>query len=205
MSGCGGPAKLLRMGRAVGVVAVQGDYERHCLASERAGASTVLEIRSPEDLAHVDQIIIPGGESTTVGLLMQRFGLGAALQAHALAGMPVWGTCMGMILMAKGVEGSQQYHLGLLDITVRRNAFGAQVHSFEDRVEVEGLDEPVTGVFIRAPVVTQFGPAVHVLARYEESIVAVRQGSLLGTSFHPELTDDLRLHRWFLEFALPNK
>lgn len=183
----------------VGVAAVQGDFERHIDALRRADSSVVAsEVRTPEDLASVDRLILPGGESTTVGLLMERYGLGSAIQERAAAGMPVWGTCMGMILMAHEVEGRSQYSLDLLDITVRRNAFGAQVHSFEDAVSVSGLDEPVMGVFIRAPIVTRCGPGVSVLAEYEGKVVAVRQGRLLGTSFHPELTDDTRLHEWFL-------
>lgn len=182
----------------VGVVAIQGDFEKHIHAVERCGA-TALEVRTPEDLAQVDRAIIPGGESTTVGMLMQRFGLGDALIQRAHEGMPIWGTCMGMIMLAHEVEGRSQYALDLLDVTVRRNAFGAQVHSFEDHVAMEGLDEPVMGVFIRAPIVTRVGEGVEVLSRYEDKVVAVRQGNVLGTSFHPELTDDTRLHEWFLK------
>ncbi len=184
----------------VGVVAIQGDFEKHIHSLERCGIPdlTVCEIRIPENLEKVDRVIIPGGESTTVGMLMERFGLGTALQERAAVGMPIWGTCMGMILMASEVEGRDQYSLNLLDITVRRNAFGAQVHSFEDQVVVRGLDEPVTGVFIRAPIVTRLGDGVQAIGTYDEKVVAVRQGNLLGTSFHPELTDDTRLHRWFL-------
>ena len=181
----------------VGVVAVQGDFERHAAAFGRCGADVTF-VKTPEQLAGVDRIIIPGGESTTVGKLMERYGLGAAIITAAGKGVPVWGTCMGMILMAKEVEGSDQYRLGLLDITVRRNAFGAQVHSFEDSVEFQGLDSPVTGVFIRAPVAVACGDGVSVLAEYGGQIVAVRKGSLFATSFHPELTDDTRLHEWFL-------
>lgn len=107
---------------------------------------------------------------------------------------------MGMILLAKEVEGRDQYTLDLLDITVRRNAFGAQVNSFEDETSIKGIDHPVMGVYIRAPIVTRTGPNVQTLATYEDSIVAVRQGQILGTSFHPELTEDISLHRWFLEF-----
>lgn len=185
----------------VGVVAIQGDFEKHIDALRRAGLSEseVREVRSPEDLAQVERAIIPGGESTTVGLLMQRFGLGDALRQAAANGMPLWGTCMGMIMMAKGVEGRKQYTLDLLDIDVQRNAFGAQVHSFEDAVPLEGLDEPVLGVFIRAPIVTRLGEGVKALGSYDGRVVAVRQGNLLGTSFHPELTEDTRLHRWFLK------
>ena len=188
----------------VGVIAIQGDYERHATAIRTcAPGVAVLEVRTPEQLEGVDRVILPGGESTTVGLLMERYGLGEALRVRASQGMPMWGTCMGMILMASGVVGRSQYTLDLLDIDVERNAFGAQVHSFEDRVPIVGLESPVMGVFIRAPIVVRTGPEVEVLGRYGEHIVAVRQGSLLGTSFHPELTDDTRLHEWFLRFPLP--
>lgn len=188
------------MNRRIGVLAIQGDFDQHRRAVERAGVDDVIvdEVRTIEDLDRVERLIIPGGESTTVGLLLKRFGLGEAIQARAREGMPVWGTCMGLVMMATAVEGRDQYRLGVLDVTVRRNAFGAQVHSFEDSVRMEGLPEPVAGVFIRAPIVTTTGPEVDILAKYQGRIVAVRQGALLGTSFHPELTDDARLHRWFL-------
>lgn len=188
------------MPRTVGVVAVQGDFEKHAAALLRCESTLrIVEVRIPEDLRGVERVIVPGGESTTVGLLMERYGLGAALQDAATNGMPVWGTCMGMILMAREVVGRTQYTLDLLDIAVERNAFGAQVHSFEDLVPIEGLDKPVLGVFIRAPIVTQCGPDVEVLGHYGGKVVAVRQGVRLGTSFHPELTDDIRLHRYFLD------
>ena len=185
----------------VGVIAIQGDFEKHVLAlraCEREGLE-VIEARTPEDLASVDRAIIPGGESTTVGILMQRYGMGDALKRAAADGMPIWGTCMGMILMAQSIVGSQQFSLELLNIEVTRNAFGAQVHSFEDEVQVVGLDQPVLGVFIRAPVVTKVCAPAQVLAEYGGQIVGVRQGKLLGTSFHPELTDDIRLHQFFLD------
>ena len=183
------------------MVAVQGDFEKHLEALRRCGlpSSNLMELRTPEDLEQVDRAILPGGESTTVGLLMQRYGLGEALRSRIEAGMPLWGTCMGMILMAKEIDGRpQQYSLGLLDVGVQRNAFGAQVHSFEEELEVKGLDGPITAVFIRAPVVTRLGKGVEALAEHEGKVVAVRQGRLLGTSFHPELTEDLRMHRMFL-------
>ena len=189
----------------VGVVAIQGDYEKHIEALMNAAITDlqVKELRVPEDLAGVDKAIIPGGESTTVGMLMDRFGLGAALKDRAMEGMPVWGTCMGMILMAAEVEGRpNQYSLGLLDVTVKRNAFGSQVHSFEDEVRIEGMDEPATGVFIRAPIVTKCRGDAKPICTYGGQIVAVRQGNLLGTSFHPELTDDTRLHAWFARFGV---
>ena len=149
----------------------------------------------------MERVIVPGGESTTVGMLMERFGLGDALKEKARSGMPMWGTCMGMILMASEVEGRpDQYSLSLLDISVQRNAFGAQVHSFEDEVQIEGMEEPATGVFIRAPIVTECRGEAKAISRYQGKIVAVRQGNLLGTSFHPELTDDARMHAWFMGF-----
>ncbi len=181
----------------VGVIALQGDFEKHLKALQSLGTSA-SEIRSPEELEAVDRIIIPGGESTTVGLLMERYGLGEAVRAKAQTGMPVWGTCMGLIMMAREVEGRSQYTLNLLDITVQRNAFGAQVHSFEDELQVHGMNTPVLGVFIRAPIVTRVGPGVDVLARYGDKIVAVRSNNLIGTAFHPELTDDTRMHEWFI-------
>lgn len=187
----------------IGVVAIQGDYEKHIESLKNAGIEglEVREVRVPDELQGVDRIIIPGGESTTVGMLMDRFGLGDALKDRALEGMPIWGTCMGMILMAAEVEGRpNQYSLGLLDITVQRNAFGSQVHSFEDQVTIEGMDEPAMGVFIRAPVVTQCRRDAKPISVYGGRVVAVRQGNLLGTSFHPELTDDTRLHAWFASF-----
>lgn len=185
---------------AVGVIAVQGDFEKHIEALRRLEKTglDVVEVRTPEELAAVDRAIIPGGESTTVGLLMERYGLGAALKERAGEGMPIWGTCMGMILMARDVEDREQYTLDLLDVTVQRNAFGAQVHSFEDEVKLTGMKGPVVGVFIRAPIVTRMGKGVEAIGKYDGQVVAVRQGNLLGTSFHPELTEDTRLHEWFL-------
>lgn len=179
-----------------GVLALQGDFERHLAALAEIGADAA-EVRTPEHLAKVERLIIPGGESTTVGMLLERYGLGAGVRDRALAGMPVWGTCMGLILLASEVEGRDQPLLGLLDATVRRNAFGPQVHSFEDDVECEGPGK-VPGVFIRAPEVVRTGPGVEVWARYQGRVVGVRSGRILGTAFHPELTDDRRVHSYFL-------
>ena len=186
------------MPHRVGVVSIQGDFSKHLGALARLPNVEGKEVRSLEDLAEVERLIIPGGESTTVGMLMQRYGLGEAIIKAAATGMPIWGTCMGMILLAKEVEGYEQYRLGLLDVTVQRNAFGAQVHSFEDTVSMTDIDSPVLGVFIRAPIVTRLGENVVEMARYDDKIVAVRQGKVLGTSFHPELTEDLRVHEYFL-------
>jgi 5'-phosphate synthase pdxT subunit len=188
------------MPQNVGVLAVQGDFAKHMSMLHEAGANPV-EVRTPEELKQVEKLIIPGGESTTVGLLLERYGLGQAIREAAGEGMPIWGTCMGMILMAHDVSGREQYTLDLLDITVERNAFGAQVHSFEDEVEIAGLEQPVCGVFIRAPVVSRYGEGVEPLATHGGRVVAVRQGDRLGTSFHPELTDDGRIHEWFLAFG----
>ncbi|MER3496726.1 MAG: pyridoxal 5'-phosphate synthase glutaminase subunit PdxT [Armatimonadota bacterium] len=186
-----------------GVLAIQGDFSRHAGAFARLGEPT-CEVRTAEDLAAVDRLVIPGGESTTVALLLQRYGLGEAIRTRAEAGMPVWGTCMGMILLARAIEARpEQWTLSLLDITVRRNAFGAQVHSFESEVPFHGLDRPVMGVFIRAPIVTEVGPGVQVLSSLNGQIVAVQQGQRLGTSFHPELTEETALHAYFLTLELP--
>lgn len=186
------------MPKRVGVVSIQGDFEKHFQTLARIRKVEACELRVPGDLEGVDCAIIPGGESTTVGKLMERYGLGEALKEKAKSGMPIWGTCMGMILMAREIQAFQQYSLNLLDIEVERNAFGAQVHSFEDQVTVKGFDKPITAVFIRAPIVTSHGEGVEELAHYQEKLVAVRQGNLVGTSFHPELTSDIRFHEWFV-------
>lgn len=185
----------------VGVVSIQGDFEKHLVALTRIENVRGIEVRTPEELAKVNSLIIPGGESTTVGKLMNRFGLGDAIIGRVKTGMPLWGTCMGMILLAQKIEECDQYSLNLLDITVRRNAFGTQVHSFESVISFADFEAPFTAVFIRAPIVVEHEPSVCVLARYHDKIVAVRQGNILGTSFHPELTDDTRIHEWFVNFT----
>ena len=182
---------------SVGVLAVQGDFARHLALFAGIGVDA-REVRTVEDLATVERLVIPGGESTTVGLLLARYGLGDEIKNRVAAGMPIWGTCMGMILLAKSIEGRpDQPTLGLLDIEVRRNAFGAQVHSFETAVAIKDVGE-VEAVFIRAPIATRLGPGVESVAEYDGRTIAVRQGRRLGTSFHPELTGDDRLHRAFL-------
>lgn len=188
------------MSNRVGVLAIQGSFSKHIESLTRCGhpENQIAEVRTPEDLSHVDRLIIPGGESTTVGLLMQHVGLDQSIIDRAIQGMPIWGTCMGMIMLAAEIEGKTQFSLNLLDITVRRNAFGAQVHSFETQLSIKGLAEPIEAVFIRAPIVTRTGSNVDVLARYQEHIVAVQQNKVLGTSFHPELTSDTQLHKHFL-------
>ncbi|MEO7454278.1 MAG: pyridoxal 5'-phosphate synthase glutaminase subunit PdxT, partial [Fimbriimonadales bacterium] len=182
-----------------GILALQGDFAAHARALEACG-ETWVEVRTPSDLDRCERLIIPGGESTTLGILLKLAGLDTAIPDRIKEVMPVWGTCMGMILLAKEIEGSDQLHFSMLDITVRRNAFGAQVFSFEQGFEMRGLDEPVHGVFIRAPIVTRFGESVEPLAEIDDQIVAVRSDKILGTSFHPELTGDTRIHEYFLSF-----
>jgi 5'-phosphate synthase pdxT subunit len=182
----------------IGVLALQGDVREHTWALEALGASAV-PVRRPEQLDRLDGIVLPGGESTTMGRLLDLFGLLSPLQELLRGGLPAYGTCAGMILLADDVvDGRPEQHLlGGLDITVRRNAFGSQVDSFEQDVDVAGVGS-VHGVFIRAPWVERVGAGVEVLATVGEHPVAVRQGNLLATSFHPELTGDRRVHELFL-------
>ncbi len=182
----------------VGVLALQGDFAEHLATLARLDVEAT-EVRKVGDLAQVDALIIPGGESTTIGKLMARYGLDEAIRARAAQGMPIYGTCAGMILLAKHIEGSDQPRLGLMDITVRRNAFGRQIESFEADILFRPTpDCPIRGVFIRAPIVSQIGDGVDTLSELEGKIVAVQQGKLLATAFHPELTDDTRVHQYFL-------
>ena len=161
-------------------------------------------VRTPEEAAASDALIIPGGESTTIGKLMARYGLLEAVKEHADAGKPLMGTCAGMILMAKRIEAAaqDQPRLALMDVTVERNAYGRQVDSFEADLDFEGVNSgPVRAVFIRAPVIKSVGDGVEVLATHDGRIVAARQGNLLALAFHPELTEDARVHRYFLSLA----
>jgi 5'-phosphate synthase pdxT subunit len=162
----------------VGVLALQGDFQKHIDALSALGADA-REVRSPGDLADCERLIIPGGESTTLEILLGSSGLGSAIVSRAQEGMPVWGTCMGMILLAKEIEGREQTSFGLLDVVVRRNAFGRQVFSFEADLEFRGLDAPLRAVFIRAPIVVSYGPDVEELAVFDGKTVAVRQGRIL--------------------------
>ncbi len=172
----------------IGVLALQGNVREHAAMLERLGA-TVTEVRKPEQLDGLDGLVLPGGESTTFMRLMALSGLDAALAEYRGA---VFGTCAGMIVLDRD-------HLGLLDIVARRNAFGRQVDSFEANLELAGDEEPLRGVFIRAPWIEEIGPDVEVLASYDGHPVAAREGRFLVSAFHPELTDDTRLHELFLE------
>jgi pyridoxal 5'-phosphate synthase pdxT subunit len=172
---------------AVGVLAIQGDFEAHAQALAELGALP-REVRVPAELEDLDGLVIPGGESTTMTLGIEREGLAEPLRRFARDGRPVLGTCAGLIMLDRD-------HLGLLDVTARRNAFGRQLHSFETDLELVGLGS-LRGVFIRAPWVEEHGGDVEVLAELDGHPVAVRQGNILAVAFHPELTDDRRVHRW---------
>lgn len=189
----------------VGILALQGDVREHARAVESAGGTAAI-VKRPDELADADALILPGGESTTIGKLLDRFDLLDPLRNRAAAGMPVYGTCAGVILMAKDVVGDQDapHRVGVMDIAVRRNAYGRQVDSFESDLDVAGLRDPFTAVFIRAPVIERAGPGVEVLASHRGHPVLVRQDGLFGSTFHPELTPDHRLHELFLKSARRN-
>jgi len=184
-------------GRKIGILALQGAFLEHEQSLRRCGAEP-MEVRTVKDLEQAEALIIPGGESTTIGKIMQRFGLDQAIISRTKQGMPLWGTCAGMILMAKEIADSDQPGLRLMDIRVRRNAFGRQVDSFEADLEVKGIGR-CRGVFIRAPYVERVWADTQILAYYQEKIVMVQQDNLLATAFHPELTEDPSIHRYFLE------
>jgi 5'-phosphate synthase pdxT subunit len=191
----------------VGVLALQGAFIEHIHVLRRLGVSA-LEVRLPQELDNLDALIIPGGESTTVGKLATSYGLVEPIKRMAGAGKVVWGTCAGLIFLARVVEGTEQPLLGLMDVSVVRNAFGRQVDSFEAPIAITALDGvsrpeerglPFPGVFIRAPLIREVEEGVEILSRLDnDGIVAARQGNLLATAFHPELTSDTRLHRYFL-------
>jgi pyridoxal 5'-phosphate synthase pdxT subunit len=185
----------------VGIVALQGAVREHAAVLAELGAAP-REVRVPADLDGVDALVLPGGESTTISFLLESAGLFEPLRERLAAGTPVLGTCAGMILLAREVLDGRpdQRSLGVVDLSVRRNAFGRQVDSFETDLEVEGLDGgPFHAVFIRAPVVERAGPGVDVLARLDGAPVLCRQGPVLSAAFHPELSGDLRLHDLFLK------
>jgi len=186
----------------IGVLALQGAFREHVRAMEACGARARL-VRLPEDLEHLDGLVIPGGESTTMSMLMERMGLLEPVERVVHGGLPTLGTCAGMIALADRVTDGRpdQHLLGVLDIAVRRNGYGRQVDSFEADLDVSGLEGgPFRGVFIRAPVVEDPGSA-EVLAEHEGHAVAVRQGPVMALAFHPELSGDLRLHREFLRLV----
>ncbi|MFN8639791.1 MAG: pyridoxal 5'-phosphate synthase glutaminase subunit PdxT [Dehalococcoidia bacterium] len=186
----------------IGVLALQGDFAEH-IEHLRAVGAEPLEVRTLAQLALCDGLIIPGGESTTIARLLLAFDLMDPLRTRIEHGLPVWGTCAGAIMLARRVPALDRPPIGAMDITVDRNAFGRQVDSFEADLDVRGIEDgPLHAVFIRAPVIRDLGPAVEVLAQLEDGrVVACRQGSLLATSFHPELTGDTRFHRLFVQLV----
>jgi 5'-phosphate synthase pdxT subunit len=186
----------------VGVLALQGDVREHVAAIEAAGG-TPVEVKRADEIGAVDALIIPGGESTTIGKLLDRFGLLEPLRKRVDSGLPVYGTCAGMILLADQVQGRDEapHRIGGLDITVVRNAYGRQVDSFEADLDVQGLPEPFRAVFIRAPRVEKVGEDVEVLAEVDGAPVLVRQGQIMASAFHPEMTGDERIHEMFLNEA----
>lgn len=185
----------------IGVLALQGDFMEHMQMVEKCGCEAV-KVRLERELEEIDGLIIPGGESTTFGVIMERHNLIQPIRKKALSGMPIFGTCAGAIVLAKEIEGSDQPRLSLMDISVRRNAFGRQINSFEADIEIEVLGEPpFRAVFIRAPIITRVGSGVKVLATFEDKIVLAQQDNLIACAFHPELTNDLRLHQYFISLC----
>jgi pyridoxal 5'-phosphate synthase pdxT subunit len=185
---------------AIGVLGLQGAVREHVRSIEASGASAVI-VKKAEQLRDIDGLIIPGGESTTIRKLIDQYGFMEPLKQFANEGKPMFGTCAGLIILAKHIKGFEQPHLGVLNVTVERNSFGRQVDSFEADLAIKGMDDPFTGVFIRAPHIIEAGDGVEVLAEYEGRIVAARQGQFLGCSFHPELTEDHRLTQFFIEMV----
>lgn len=183
----------------IGVLALQGAFREHQQMLDQCGVESV-QIRKREQLEGVSALIIPGGESTTMGKLLKDFNLFEPIIKMGREGLPIFGTCAGLIMLAKDIAGSEQPRLGLMDISVERNAFGRQVDSFEADLDIPAIGhEPFRAVFIRAPYILSTGNGVEVLARFGEKIVFARQGRFLAAAFHPELTGDLRIHRYFLE------
>jgi 5'-phosphate synthase pdxT subunit len=186
----------------IGVLALQGDFALHATALARCGAEAV-EVRKPEQLADLDGLVIPGGESTTLLKLMDAWGFVPALETFHAAGRPIFGTCAGLILLAREVDNPRQFSLGFIDVDVERNAYGRQRESFETRgtATLDGRPAPVEMVFIRAPRIRRLGDGVEALARHDGEAVMARQGSVLVATFHPELTDDPTVHRYFCDMV----
>jgi 5'-phosphate synthase pdxT subunit len=195
------------MSKKIGVLALQGGYAAHANVLRRLGAE-VIEVRLPEHLALCDALVMPGGESTTIIRLLKRNHLDTAIIARANAGMPIFATCAGLILLSKridaGAEQGGQPTLGLLDVAVVRNGFGRQLDSFEADLNIKGLDAPLRAIFIRAPFIKDIGESVDVLTMVDDRIVMVQQGNILAAAFHPELLDDDRIHAYFLDTVVAN-
>ncbi|MGC8902037.1 MAG: pyridoxal 5'-phosphate synthase glutaminase subunit PdxT [Fervidobacterium sp.] len=184
----------------IGVSGIQGDFREHKLMIEKLGHETLI-VRTPEDLEKIDGLIIPGGESTTMIRIMKRIKLFEVLREKIQNGLPVYGTCAGLIVLAKEIENYPQESLGVIDIKVLRNAYGRQVDSFDEMVEIKGFDKPFKAIFIRAPRVDEWGKDVEVLSVLDGHPIMLRQNNVLVTSFHPELTNDTRVHEYFLKMV----
>ncbi len=182
----------------IGVSGIQGDFREHKWVIEKLGIETLV-VRTPEDLEKVGGLIIPGGESTTMIRIMKRIGLFDVLKQKIQSGFPVYGTCAGLIVLAKEIENYPQESLEVIDIKVRRNAYGRQVDSFDEMVEIKGFNKPFKAIFIRAPRVEAWSEGVETLAFLDNHPIMLRQNNVLVTSFHPELTDDPRVHEYFVE------
>lgn len=183
----------------IAVLALQGGVEEHINHLKALGCEAV-EVRKVEELDDLDGIILPGGESTAIGKLLKKTGIFDKLREKILDGFPVWGTCAGMILLAKNIENDETRHLQTMDITVKRNAYGSQIDSFLIEQKIEKVSkEPIPLVFIRAPYITEVASSVQVICKIDDNIVAARQDNMLVTSFHPELTKNLEMHKYFIE------
>ncbi|WP_276736260.1 pyridoxal 5'-phosphate synthase glutaminase subunit PdxT [Bacillus sp. (in: firmicutes)] len=185
----------------IGVLGLQGAVREHIHAIEACGAAAGLVVKRPEQLNEIDGLILPGGESTTMRRLIDTYQFMDPLREFAAQGKPMFGTCAGLIILAKEIAGSDNPHLGLLNVVVERNSFGRQVDSFEADLTIKGLDEPFTGVFIRAPHILEAGENVEVLSEHNGRIVAAKQDHFLGCSFHPELTEDHRVTQLFVQMV----
>ena len=183
--------------KRIGVLALQGDVREHVEILQKFGVEPV-EVRTIEDLEGLAGLIVPGGESTTIGKIMVESGLLDGIRSFFYKGGPVWGTCAGMVLAASATTGPRQPLLGLMNALVERNGFGRQIHSFEKELEIEGFEEPFVGVFIRAPFFEDVGPGVEVMGEVDGRGVAARGENIMVTAFHPELTDDERFHEYFI-------
>ena len=184
----------------IGVLAMQGAYREHLKILKSLGIEAI-DVRYEEDIDNIDGLIIPGGESTTMGKLIKTLGLYDKLKSRIENNMPVWGTCAGMILLAKNIVNEDYNHLSVMNISVIRNAYGRQIGSFETKAPVKGIGEDIDMVFIRAPYIESVGENVEILSTVDGNIVAAQEGNILVTSFHPELTEDLRLHKYFINIV----
>ncbi|PFP31110.1 pyridoxal 5'-phosphate synthase glutaminase subunit PdxT [Bacillus sp. AFS073361] len=187
----------------IGVLALQGAVREHIRQIEELGCRAI-SVKSAEDLKELNGLVLPGGESTTMRKLLDRYELLEPIRALAAKGVPMFGTCAGLILLAKEIVGYDTSHLGVMDIMVERNSFGRQVDSFEVEMSISGVGEDIPAVFIRAPHIVSAGENVEILAKHEERIVLAREGQFLGCSFHPELTEDSRVMKYFIEMVREN-